>query len=74
MPVAVFAVVQQLSGTTQGLVAVRSRLWKKGLTIPRLKLGARHMWARLVHNVKEALADLPIHSIYKWLDSTVALH
>ena len=32
----VYAVVQQLSGITQGLVASNSRLAKKGLTIPRV--------------------------------------
>ena len=32
----VMAVVQQASGVTEGLVAAKARLAKKGLTIPRL--------------------------------------
>ena len=35
---AVYAVVRQTSGVTQGLVAAKSRLAKQGLTIPRLEL------------------------------------
>ena len=35
---AVYAVVSQASGVTQGLVAAKSRLAKQGLTIPRLEL------------------------------------
>lgn len=36
------AVVQQASGVTQGLVAAKARLAKKGLTIPRLHGGSVH--------------------------------
>lgn len=52
---AVYAVVEQSSGTNQGLMAAKSRLAKKGLTIPRLELVSGHMATNLVHNVKEAL-------------------
>lgn len=34
----IYAVVTQESGSTQGLIAVKSRLEKQGLTIPRLEL------------------------------------
>ena len=39
----VYAVKQQTSGGNQGLVLAKSRLAKKGLTIPRLELVAGHM-------------------------------
>ena len=69
---AVYAVVQQPSGTNQGLLAAKSRLAKKGLTIPRLELVSAHMAPNLVANVKDALQDHSIRSVYGWLDSTVA--
>ena len=71
---AVYAVVQQPSGTNQGLLAAKSRLAKKGLTIPRLELVSAHMASNLMANVKDALQDQPIRSVCGWLDSTVALH
>ena len=71
---AVYAVTHQSSGITQGLVASKSRLAKKGLTTPRLELVAGHMATNLVDNVKEALQGFPIRSVYGWLDSSVALH
>ena len=40
---AVYSVVRQASGTTQQLLAAKSRLAKKNLTIPRLKLVGAHM-------------------------------
>ena len=45
---AVYAVVHQESGTTAGLITAKSRLAKKGLTIPRLKLVSAHMAANHV--------------------------
>ena len=71
---AVYAVVEQPSGMNQGLVTARSRLSKKGLTIPRLELLSGHMATNLVYNVKEALEGFPVRKVYGWLDSTVALH
>ena len=71
---AVYAVVQQPSGTNQGLVTAKSRLSKKGLTIPRLELVSGHMATNLVYNVKQALEGFPVRKVYSWLDSTVALH
>ena len=71
---AVYAVVIQESGENQGLISAKSRLAKKGLTIPRLELVAGHMSANLLHNVMEALQGFPIREVYSWLDSTVALH
>ena len=71
---AVYSVTHQPSGVTQGLVAAKSRLAKKGLTIPRLELVAGHMATNLVHNVKDALQGFPITNVHCWLDSSVALH
>ena len=45
---AVYAVVEQPSGTTQGIVCSKSHVAKKNLTIPRLELVAEHMAANLV--------------------------
>ena len=72
---AIYVVVTQESGVTQGLVAAKSRLAKQGLTIPRLELISRHMAVNLVTNVHKALAGFPLATeIQCWLDSTVALH
>lgn len=69
---AVYAVVSQESGTSQGLITSKSRLSKKNLTIPRLELVAGHMAVNLAVNVRNALqnGDPVVHC---WLDSTVAL-
>lgn len=48
---AVYAVVAQESGSTQGLVTAKSRLSKRNLTIPRLELIMGHMAANLAANV-----------------------
>ena len=74
MSAAVYAVTYQPTGVSQGLVTAKSRLAKKGLTIPRLELVSGHMAANLVDNVKEALQGFPVESVYCWLDSSIALH
>ena len=70
----VVAVVRQSSGISKGLVASKSRLAKKNLTIPRLELVSAHMASNLVDNVRQALEGFPIKQVFGWLDSTVALH
>ena len=74
MAAAVYAVVVQEKGVNQGLVALRARSAKKGLTIPRLELVSGHMAVNLLSNVSEALEGFPVTVKYCWLDSTVALH
>ncbi len=69
-----YAITEQQSGIKQGIVASKSRLAKKGLTIPRLELVAGHMSTNLLHNVKESLVGFPVRNTFSWLDSTVALH
>ena len=74
VPAATFAVADQPSATNQGLVTEKSRLAKKGLTIPHLELVAGHISTNLVLNVKEVLGGFPVGSVYGWLDSTLAVH
>ena len=69
-----YAVVHQHSGTSQGFLASKSRLSKKGYTIPRLELIACHMAANLLSNARNALKHLPIRKCQAWSDSTVALY
>ena len=55
---AVYSIVRQQDGTMQTLVAAKSRLAKRGLTIPRLELVSAHMATNLVTNVRNAWEDL----------------
>ena len=72
---AVYAVVTQVSGVSQGLVTAKCRLAKQGLTIPRLELVSGHMAVNLATNVRQALEGLPLSTtVHCWLDSSVALH
>ena len=68
------AVVQQPSGSNQGLVVARSQLAKPQTTIPRLELLAAHTAVNLVKNVKEAITGFPVNEITCWSDSTVVLY
>ena len=61
---AVYAVFTQASGVSKGLIAAKSRLTKKNLTIPRLELVAAYMAANLVDNVRTALERYPITSVH----------
>ena len=70
----VYAVVNQQSGSSQGLVTAKSRLAKRNTTIPRLELTSAHMATNLLNNVKNALSGFPINELHAWLDSTVALY
>ena len=72
---AVYAVVTQASGVTQGLIAAKSCLAKKSLTIPRLELVSGHITVNLSTNMRVALEGFSMtKDIQCWLDSTVALH
>ena len=51
---AVYSVVCQQDGVTQTLVTAKSRLAKRGLTVPRLELVSAHMAINLVVNVRNA--------------------
>jgi hypothetical protein len=56
----VYAVVHQKSGISQGLIAGKSRLAKKELTIPRLELVSAHMATNLVENARNVLGGYPV--------------
>ena len=71
---AMYAVMHQESGVKQGLVAAKSRLAKKNLTIPRLELVVAHMAENLVDNVKNAIQGYPVRSVRGWSDSMVTLY
>ena len=71
---AVYAVVEQQNGTTQGLVCSKSRLAKKSLTIPRLELVAAHMAKNLVMNVERTIDTVKVVAVHCWSDSTVTLY
>ena len=60
-----YAEVSLPSKVNQGLIASKSRLSKKGITIPRLEL--------IVTRIKAALKGLNIRSLRGWTDSTVVL-
>ena len=72
---AVYAVVKQAPGISQGLITAKSRLAKQDLTIPRLELVSGHMALNLITNVRQALKGLTLATKdHCWLDSSVALH
>ena len=71
---AVYSVVEQPNGTTQGLVCAKSRLARRNLTIPRLELVAGHMAIKLATNVERAINQNRVKAIHFWLDSSVALY
>ena len=70
----VYLIVQQASGSSQQLVAAKSRLAKKSLTIPRLELVGADMATNLLINVRNALDNIPTPQLFGWVDSTVAQH
>ncbi|XP_068675546.1 uncharacterized protein [Montipora foliosa] len=70
----VYAVVTHSSSESQGLVTVKARLAKQGLTIPRRELVSGHMAVNLITNALDAIQGFPVTSLHCWLDSTVALH
>ena len=59
-----YALVVQESRVNLGLQAARVRLYKKGLTIPRLELAVE-----LFANVALALDGFPLTEKYCWIDS-----
>ena len=71
---AVFAVVEQEQGTTQGLVCSKPRLAKKNLTISRLELVAGHMAVNLGTNMEAAIEAHNVTKVHCWLNFTVALY
>ena len=71
---AVYAIVNQNTGSNAGLLVAKSRLAKKDLSIPRLELVAGHLLANMLESTTTALTGMPISGSYAWLDSSVALY
>ena len=71
---AVYAVITQASGVSKGLIAAKSRLAKKNLTIPRLELVAAHMAANLVDNARTTLDGYPITSVHGQAGRHACMH
>ena len=72
--VVLYAIIYHSSGTSQGLVAAKSRLSKRNLTIPKLELVAMHTAANLCKNIRDSLEEQPIRTFYGWTGSSVTLH
>ena len=71
---AVYSVVHQSSGISQGLLCSKSRLSKQDLKISRLELVACHVPVNLLGNAKKALTNYPIDKLFAWTDSKTTLH
>ena len=63
-----YVVVYQPSSVNQGLIASKSRLSKRDMTIPKLELIVRHMATNLAVNIREALPSQNIRSVTCWTD------
>ena len=63
----------QSYGTKQGLIASKSRLSKKQLTISRLELVATQMVANIADNIWNSLLSHNVREVYGWSDSTVVM-
>ena len=73
---ALYAVVHQGSGTSQGLICAKSRISKQR-TIPQLELIASLMAANMMNNVVrivKGIEGVSLGKIILWSDSTTALH
>ena len=55
-------------------ISSKSRLSKRGLTMPRLERVASYMAATLLDNARIALNTYPVKNCYAWTDGTVVLH
>ena len=66
--------MKQLQAISHGLVASKSRICKRDLTILRLDLVSTHTECNLISNVKSALKNQNVRSVMGWTDSTVVLY
>ena len=64
---------QDSTPVDQNLLAAKSRVAPKEMSIPRLELVAPHTLAKLEDNVSRALASFPITAYYNWVDSITVL-
>ena len=68
------AAAWQISSTSKGLVASKSRLVEKSLTIPRFQLVSVHIASNMVVNVRQTLEGFPVKRLFGWPNSSVAPH
>ena len=71
---AVYAIVNQPPAIVQSLVASKSQISKKDLTIPRLELASTYMACNLISNMKSALKYQNVRAVTGRTDSTVVLY
>ena len=64
---------QDSTPVDQNLLAAKSRVAPKEMSIPRLELVAAHTLAKLENNVSRALASFPITAYHNWVDSITVL-
>ena len=64
---------QDSTPADQNLLAAKSRVAPKEMSIPRLELVAAHTLAKLENNVSRALASFPITAYHNWVDSITVL-
>ena len=64
---------QDSTPVDQNLLAAKSRVAPKEMSIPRLELVAAHTLAKLENNVGRALASFSITAYHNWVDSITVL-
>ena len=69
-----YIVAHHPEGSSQGLIASKSRLAKQNTAIPRLELIASHMASNLAQNLEDAFSNYKVREIFGWTVSTVVLH
>ena len=69
-----YAVTQETSSKTQGIISSKSRLSKKNTSIPRLDLIATVMVANLAENITNSLQRFKVTVVHGWSNSMVVLH
>ena len=66
--------MNQPSAISQCLVASKSRISIRYLTIARIELVSTHMTCNMIPKVKSALRNQNVRSVTGWTDSTVVLY
>lgn len=64
---------QDSTPVDQNLLAAKSRVAPKEMSIPRLELVAAHTLAKLENSVSRALTSFPITTYHNWVDSITVL-
>jgi len=72
-PVLYIVSYKDLTPVDQNLLAAKSRVALKEMSIPRVELVAAHMLDKLENNISRALASFPITAYNNWVDSITVL-